>query len=50
MEDESSAWDSQPSGMGTMAVFAQTWIAEDQSRFLMQPPFIETTFRVCWRC
>lgn len=29
-----------------MAVLAQTWMALDQSRPMMQPPFTETTSRV----
>lgn len=35
---------SEPSGMGTMALLVQMWIAFVQSRPSMQPPLTESTF------
>jgi hypothetical protein len=40
-------YDSEPSGMGTMAFLAQMWIALVQSRPWMQPAFMEMTFLFC---
>lgn len=38
---------SEPSGMGTMALLVQRWMAFFQSRPSMQPPLTETTFLAC---
>ncbi|KAM3516237.1 hypothetical protein MY11210_000259 [Beauveria gryllotalpidicola] len=44
LSDERSEYDSELSGMGTMALFVQMWTALDQSMPETQPPLTETTF------